>query len=208
MSKRVYILDPGHGGIDTKTGKYVTSGKRSPIWSDGKQYFEGVGNREIVKLIAEGLEKLNISYSFTVCPNDFNDVSLSQRCYLTHLAIKKKNKPGVLISIHSNGHSNEAANGFEVFTSPGQTTSDKFADVLFKSFKDEFPELKQRTDTSDGDFDKEAKFKVLTGTRCPAILLESMFHTNERECRILMSKEGQQRIANSVIKAIQEMELI
>lgn len=208
MSKRVYILDPGHGGIDPKTGKYVTSGKRSPIWSDGKQYFEGVGNREIVKLIAEGLEKLNISYSFTVCPNDFNDVSLSQRCYLTHLAIKKKNKPGVLISIHSNGHSNEAANGFEVFTSSGQTASDKFADVLFKSFKDEFPELKQRTDTSDGDFDKEAKFTVLTGTRCPAILLESMFHTNERECRILMSKEGQQRIANSVIKAIQEMELI
>jgi N-acetylmuramoyl-L-alanine amidase len=39
------ILDAGHGGIID--GVYQTHGKRSPIWEDGSQYFEGVGNRQI-----------------------------------------------------------------------------------------------------------------------------------------------------------------
>ena len=51
MSKFVWILDPGHGGLDPETDEYVTSGKRSPVWDDGTQYFEGVGNRDIVKRI-------------------------------------------------------------------------------------------------------------------------------------------------------------
>lgn len=208
MSKRVFILDAGHGGIDPKTGNYVTPGKRSPVWNDGSIYYEGVGNREITMLIADGLEKLNISYDFTVNPTDFLDIGLTRRCQLAHSAIKKQGKPGVLISIHSNGHSNRLANGYEVFTSPGQTASDPLADILFLEFKAEFPELKQRTDMSDGDYDKEAKFTMLTATKCPAVLLESMFHTNEAECRILMSKEGKQRIANAVISAIQKMDNI
>ena len=43
--KLVILLDAGHGGIID--GKYQTSGKRSPKWKDGTQYFEGVGNRQI-----------------------------------------------------------------------------------------------------------------------------------------------------------------
>ena len=46
MSKKlVILLDAGHGGIID--GEYQTSGKRSPKWGDGSQYFEGKGNRQI-----------------------------------------------------------------------------------------------------------------------------------------------------------------
>ena len=51
MSKFIWLLDSGHGGLDPDTGKYVTPGKRSPVWNDGSQYFEGVGNRDIVRRI-------------------------------------------------------------------------------------------------------------------------------------------------------------
>ena len=47
----IVILDAGHGGMID--GEYQTAGKRSPIWDDGSQYFEGVGNREIVSKLTE-----------------------------------------------------------------------------------------------------------------------------------------------------------
>ena len=55
----------GHGGLNPKTGKYVTPGKRSPVWPDGRQLFEGVFNREVVSLlhglcIKEGIEFKNL----------------------------------------------------------------------------------------------------------------------------------------------------
>ena len=207
MSKRIYILDPGHGGINPSTRQYVTAGKRSPVWSDGSVYYEGVGNREIAKLVGESLKALGISYDFTVRPDVWTDVALTTRAKAADNHIAKSGKKGVMISIHSNGASVASANGFEVFTSPGQTSSDPFADIAFKALKDEFPELKERSDISDGDLDKEAKFTVLTTTKCPAILIESMFHTNEKECKILMSAPGKKRVARAIVAAIQKMEL-
>lgn len=208
MSKRIYILDPGHGGINPQTGQYVTSGKRSPIWSDGSVYYEGVGNREIAKLVGESLKALGISYDFTVRPEVWTDVALHTRTLAADNHIAKSGKPGLLISIHSNGAAVESAHGFEVFTSPGQTASDKFADIAFLAMKQEFPELTQRPDTSDGDYDKEEKLTVLTASKCPAILIESMFHTNQKECKMLMSSEGKKRVARAIVTAIQKMELV
>ena len=49
MSKKIWLLDPGHGGLDPETGKYVTSGKRSPKWEDGSQYFEGLVIETLLK---------------------------------------------------------------------------------------------------------------------------------------------------------------
>ena len=45
-SKYIWILDNGHGGIIN--GVYQTAGKRSPIWADGTQLFEGEFNRAIM----------------------------------------------------------------------------------------------------------------------------------------------------------------
>ena len=45
-SKYLWILDNGHGGMID--GVYQTPGKRSPVWPDGTQLFEGEFNRAIV----------------------------------------------------------------------------------------------------------------------------------------------------------------
>ncbi|MEF1204613.1 hypothetical protein [Photobacterium damselae] len=47
MKQPLFILDAGHGGIIN--GQYQTEGKRSPIWDDGSQLFEGEFNRAVVK---------------------------------------------------------------------------------------------------------------------------------------------------------------
>jgi N-acetylmuramoyl-L-alanine amidase len=205
MSKYTYILDPGHGGINPATGEYVTSGKRSPKWEDGTQYFEGVGNRDIVDRISKGLDKAGISYRFTVDPSNWRDLSLPYRTKQVN-KWHKASKNCILFSIHSNGFKKESANGFEVFTSLGETKSDPIADILFKEFAKAFPELSGRKDTKDGDFDKEANFYIIKNTYCPAVLLESMFHTNERECKMLMDPEVRQKIAQTVINTILTLE--
>ena len=56
----IVLLDNGHGGIIN--GTYQTPGKRSPIWNDGSQLFEGEFNRAIVNGIIEELKILKIDF--------------------------------------------------------------------------------------------------------------------------------------------------
>ena len=59
-SNYVWILDAGHGGMIE--GIYQTEGKRSPVWEDGTQLFEGVSNRDLILRITKELEVRDISY--------------------------------------------------------------------------------------------------------------------------------------------------
>lgn len=195
--KKHWILDPGHGGM--VNGQYVTPGKRSPLWDDGTQYFEGVGNRDIVKRIAEHCDSMGVDY--TVLVEEDSDVSLKDRVQRVN-ALYTKYPNAVLVSVHSNGASVEQANGWEVFTSPGQTRSDQIAQVFFKEAHSYWPDRKMRKDESDGDADKEANFFVLKYTNCPAILTENFFHTNKVECDYLMSEKGRIDIAQMHILAM------
>lgn len=204
MSKFFHIIDLGHGGINPDTGEYVTPGKRSPVWADGSQYFEGVGNRSIGAIIERKLTRLKIDFGFTVLPDNWRDTPLSFRTKTANKLHARKSS--ILWSIHSNGASSEKANGYEVFTSTGQTTSDSYATILFEEYNKLFPELSGRKDTKDGDVDKESPFYILKYTDCPSVLLESMFHTNEAECKMLMDPQVQERIAQAVVNTILKIE--
>jgi N-acetylmuramoyl-L-alanine amidase len=103
------------------------------------------------------------------------------------------------LSIHSNAGRGK---GFEVFTSEGQTKSDMWADRFIKQLKKDFPEWGMRTDTTDGDEDKEENFFVLKNTKMPAVLLELLFFDEESQALFLESEIGQNRIVESLNKAI------
>ncbi len=208
MSKRIYIIDAGHGGINPATKKYVTPGKRSPIWSDGSVYYEGVGNREIAGKVGAKLKALGISFVYTVTPSEWEDVSLTTRVTRAKRAISSSNKPGVLISIHSNAAASPTAHGYEVFTSPGQNESDPLATILFNEYKALFPELRGRMDSRDGDPDREENFTIISSKAYASMLFETMFHSNEKECKMLMDSKVQDRIAQAIVNAIQKMEKV
>jgi len=187
------LLDNGHGGLID--GVYQTNGKRSPIWDDGSQLFEGEFNRAVVCGIIQELANMNINY--VVITSEHGDISLKER---VRRANQYNPNESFFISIHSNAG---GGNGFEVFTSPGQTKSDDIATIMGEEFKSIFPLKKLRVDFSDQDLDKEAKFYVLTKTKMPAILTENFFMDNEDECRnILMTKEGRNRIIEFHVNAI------
>jgi len=194
----VVILDAGHGGVNPVTNSYVTNGKRSPKWEDDTIYYEGVGNRDIVLRASLLLKAKGIDTVFTVSPDDYVDVSLSKRVKIANKYYLKHNKEAILISVHSNGYKSSSAHGTEVFTSPGETQSDSIATIWMEEFSKLFPDIRQRTDFSDGDIDKEAKFTIIQKTYCPAILIETMFHTNKNECKKLMNPLIRERIALAI----------
>ena len=202
-SKYLWIFDNGHGGMID--GVYQTSGKRSPVWPDGEVLYEGVFNRAIVDRLMVLCEANNIDAVNLV--DTPKDVPLSDRTSKANSIAQASDKPCIYVSVHANGFSDESANGWEVYTSPGETKSDEIATVLFEKAESEFPSYKMRKDTSDGDPDKEANFYVLVHTTMPAILSENFFMTNYRECHeLLMSESGKDRIAKIHLEMIQQLE--
>ena len=198
MSKYLYIFDPGHGGL--VDGKYQTAGKRSPKFADGRVLFEGVNNRDNVQRIMKafidnGLECVDVVDSE-------KDVSLIER-------VKKANKLSkdrkcVYISIHSDANGDgvkwDQASGMSVYTSKGQTKSDIFASIVIDELYNKFTStIKWRTDSTDGDKDKEENFYVLKNTDCPAILCELGFHTNEAETKRMMTLDYKNKIVDAMV---------
>ena len=192
----VVLLDNGHGGLID--GTYQTSGKRSPVWGDGSQLFEGEFNRAIVNGIIERLVRMNIDY--VVITPEHEDISLKERVIRAN---QYNPNTSFFISVHSNAG---GGRGFEVFTSPGQTKSDKIATIVGEEFQFIFPSKKLRVDFSDHDLDKEAKFYVLTKTRMPAVLTENFFMDNEWECKnILMTESGRSKVIEFHVNAIKRV---
>ena len=196
------ILDNGHGGL--VDGKYVTPGKRSPVWKDGTQLFEGVYNRLIVDKIVSGLSALGIQYSILVKENE--DISLVTRVKRANEIHKaNKDKKVILCSVHVNAAVNPDGKGVEVFTTKGETQSDRLATIFIKYWTLYFGDtVKLRTDNRDGDPDKEENFYIIKYTLSPAFLSENGFFTNEEECKKMLTSEWQQTVADVHIKTFEE----
>jgi len=197
--KYLWLLDNGHGGIIN--GEYQTSGKRSPLWDNGTQLFEGEFNRDIVRRIAKRLTELSIRFEILV--PEKQDVSLSSRVVRVNAYKGLKEVYPILVSVHGNAG---GGTGFEIWTSKGQTKSDKIATVFHSNATKEFPEKIMRSDFSDGDPDKESQFYILKKTFCPAILTENFFMDTYVDCQFMLSEEGRRRIAQFHVDAIWEIE--
>ena len=197
-TEKVVILDAGHGGVNPITGDYITHGKRSPVWDDGSQYFEGVGNRQIVLLASQMLRALGWKVLYTTDPKSYVDTSLRVRIANSN-GYFKQYPNAFQISVHSNAFNLES-NGAEVFTSKGQTEADTLATIWMDEHIKQFPQLRIRSDKRDGDVDKEQSL-AMNKVDCPSILIETMFHSNEEECRILMSINGKERCAIGIAEA-------
>jgi N-acetylmuramoyl-L-alanine amidase len=129
------------------------------------------------------------------------DTSLSKRVNKANFAAKNY-KASLYLSIHGNAAQNKNARGFEVFTSPGQTKSDIYAELLFYRVKSQFPNWIFRADTTDGDHDKEARFHVLTQTNMPAVLSENGFFTNYHDAKLMFDTDFQNKIALCHARAV------
>ena len=184
----VVIIDSGHG--------FNTPGKRSPLWPDGTQLLEWEFNRDVAKRIQRDLSHQGIKSVLLV--EEAIDIHLYVRAERVNKIVQ--DFPGsFMVSIHGNSG---GGNGWEVWTSPGQTESDKIATKLFEAAKYYLRCFKMRQDMTDGDVDKESKFTILTKTICPAVLTENLFYDNEWECKFMLSDYGKELITKLHVDGI------
>lgn len=213
MKKQIIELyDNGHG--------INTLGKCSP----DKSLREYKKARELVRDIVAKRKAMGYDARILV-PEDI-DVSLTERCRRVNLICNQYGKDNViLVSVHCNAAGADGkwktAGGWCVYTSPGQTKSDILAASIWNAAQDclkpyiqRFPLLQSqgaydrrqvpiRADWSDGDPDYEARFAVLTGTKCAAVLTESMFQDNKADVDFLLSVEGHNAIVDLHVNGVE-----
>lgn len=194
MKKLVIILDCAHGA-DVK-------GKCSP---DGT-HREYKWSRLICGKLRDKLESLGYRVEYT--NKTENEIGLSQRKNIANNIKINSDQVKFLISLHNNAAGNGSnwtnATGFEIFTSKGQTLSDKFAQVIVSNLQKDFPEsngFKHRVDLTDGDLDKEENFTVLMGNYY-GILLEWLFQDNKEDVKLLNDEIINNKLIDSLIKSI------
>ncbi len=217
----VVFVDSGHGGIDD-SGRYTTSGKRA--YHDGVElhdngnYYEGFENRIVAEqfiqeLTSEGIQSIRLYHPYL-------DTSLSVRTRLVNDYLNR-GYFGYLISFHSNAISSsnsptklENTTGFCVYTTKGDTLSDKIAEIHFKNVFDNFSDWNLRTQkATDSDSDFEANFQVLRQTdteqnsgRFGAILEEFGFHTSKQDTEfIIANRDKRVKCAVLTAKKVREM---
>lgn len=183
----VILIDNGHG--------QETPGKCSP---DGTLR-EYLYTRETAARIVRGLTRRG--YDSRLLVTEEIDVPLSERCRRANAVCSKHGKENVLlVSVHVNaagrGDQWMGARGWEAWTSPGLTRADRLADCLYDAASRCLPAgTPIRTDFTDGDKDKEARFALLTGTKCASVLTENLFQDNRREVEYLLSERGREALA-------------
>ena len=189
------IFDAAHGE--------ETPGKRSP---DGK-FREYRWSRIMIEKILPGCAELGyVCYETNTTEKE---IGLSRR---KSIADAFNGNYKVLLSIHNNAAGNGSkwmnATGISFYTCKGQTMSDVFAECLYASFKNEFPEEKFRTDARDGDSDIEENFTVLMGNTYKAVLAEILFQDNRSDVAKLEDEEWQSRCVDAFIAGIEKYNFI
>ena len=187
------FIDNGHGQF--------TPGKRSP---DG-QFREYHHNRLLARRITSRLQSLGYDAELLVPEDD--DISLRERCRRVNAwCLIHGAKNALCISIHFNAHGNgnswTQACGWSIYTSKGQTAADSLATAIAEAAMKNLPQMKMRSDFSDGDIDWEEDFYILRHTLCPCVLSENGFMTNEKECRWLQTEEALEALTRTHVEGI------
>jgi N-acetylmuramoyl-L-alanine amidase len=149
----------------------------------------------ISRSIRNALKELN--HTIVMTRDNDETVSLSSRCEFANSWDAE-----LFLSIHANAATAPAAEGFEVWTSPGFTAAEPWATAIWEAINQAFPTRRGRVDFTDGDPDKEKPFYVLTGTAMPAVLVEVAFISNAEEERLLSDPGWRMRMAGTIASGV------
>ena len=182
------VIDPGHAGRNIDPGAVNGS--------------TGLQEADVALVISRQVANylLNVGYEVKLTRTEWEQEETDDLSYRTALA----NDWGadIFISLHCNSAANQSAEGYEVWTSPGNTLGDKLATCIYGQIAAEFPDRAGRTDYSDGDPDKESRFYVLVHTDAPACLVEMAFISNDAEAALLADAAWQDRYARAIARGV------
>ncbi|MFP4029902.1 MAG: N-acetylmuramoyl-L-alanine amidase [Candidatus Brocadiia bacterium] len=168
------VLDPGHGGKDP--------GAISPI---------GLQEKDVNLAVSERVEELLKRSGFTVIMTRKSDafIELDRRA-----EIANKKKADLFVSIHADSSPRSSPRGYTLYVSRAASPKGRSAAKAVAKG------LRASGIASRGV--READYRVLVRTECPAILVEMGFLSNKREAKMLRSRATQKRLAECIVAGI------
>ena len=198
MAELTFLIDKGHGGLIHNV--YQTAPNKMYRHENDIAY-EGVINRIVGDLVIKEMQARQLRV-IDIVPTEL-DVDLDARVDIINTYCREFGKNNcLLISLHMNMGK---GTGFEIWTSPGATKSDKYASRFAEDYRDAFPDEHIRKDETDGDIDKESAFYILVNSRCPAILPEWLFYDNPKDWAIQKDPVMQERYALMIVNFCQSI---
>jgi N-acetylmuramoyl-L-alanine amidase len=170
------VIDPGHGGKDSGAVGF------------------GLKEKDVVLDIAKRMNHYFGQYDVTVSLTRWDDrfLELSERA-----AFANKRKCDFFISLHNNSAS-ASAHGFESFIHPNAGTVSQQYQHTIHAHVMRYLSRHQIHDRGK----KRANFAVVRETSMPALLLENLFISNERENKLLRDAAFLDGLAQSIVEGI------
>ena len=192
-NNKVIVIDPGHGGID-----------------GGAKSENGVIEKDINLSISLKTKAALESKGYKVIMTRSEDVGLYTEGKKVRekkiedlgnrVKIKKENKCDAFISIHQNMFPQKNCKGAQVWSANNEP-SQKLGKIIQQKFKEEVDQNNKREA-------KVAKkeYKILNdGYEGASVIVECGFLSNPEECELLGKEDYQNKIANTLANAIDEI---
>lgn len=187
--KYIVAIDPGHGGYDP--GKIGINDK-----------LEKDINLAISLKLKEQLEKDNIKVIMTreddSSLNTEEGGSKKSSDMRNRVNIVNSANPDICISIHQNSYTSKNVKGAQVFYYSKSKEGKEFAELLQNLIKSDVDVNNKRSAKENNNY------YVLINVKCPAVIVECGFLSNWDEATALTDDIYQQKIADTIKKAIIE----
>jgi N-acetylmuramoyl-L-alanine amidase len=197
MSRFIWLIDNAHGGLIN--GVYQTPGKQF-IHEEGLTIYEGDFNRKITSLLSCALSIEN--FAFYNIASELEDTSLVLRVNRANTFFTKHHNC-IYLCIHGNAGK---GNGFEVTNRTEEKSSGIIADIFVDFLKKEFHEFPVSKQISEHNPDSEDAHFVLKYTMMPSVITLNLFMDNLQNAQLMLSREGQRRVAEAHYNAIRYIE--
>lgn len=174
LAGRVVVIDPGHGGKDPGATSVRGQEEKAIVL-------------EVAQLITDGLLGRGVDARMTRQDDRF--IELEERS-----ALANRLRADLFVSIHADAARNRAAYGFTVYVArqPGPA-SQAAADAIARRLQGAGAPSRGR---------REANYRVLVGTTCPAVLVELGYLSNAEEAARLAVPAYRRHLADAIAEGI------
>lgn len=175
FSNMSIVIDPGHGGKDP--------GAVSPTGLQEKDV-----NLNVAREVASQLSDRGVDV--TLVRDDDTFVELNERA-----ALANQKEADLFVSIHADSSKNSNAAGYTVYMRRGGSRKNRsLAEAVIEGMGATGMENRGV---------READYRVLDRTRCPAILVELGFLSNRGEAKKLGDRNRQNEMAEYIVRGIE-----
>jgi N-acetylmuramoyl-L-alanine amidase len=174
LTGKTIVIDAGHGGKDPGAISYYG-------------FYEKTVNLDVAQQVADILREKGHRVVMTRDSDVF--IELEDRA-----AVANQSRADVFISIHADASARSSTNGFTLYTARSASWA---AENLANAIDDRMT----RTSISSNGV-KQADFRVLVRTQCPAVLVELGYLSNYWEAKQLKNVNMQKKLAQAIADGI------